>query len=264
VTRFLALIGFALSTGFALTVDVGLYSIVHFATTNGARTALRFAIEIATAHAVFLVVGALSAEFIAHSLGSDVLVDAVSAIALLVVLRGAFGRAMEGPHAEAGDEAPTAHPNAGVVWFTAFALSLDALLVSPSVDEFVGDVSTIARLYALALLFLGVFVFSFVYAAFSKRLRALVLDPTAESRRRRNFLSIASAAELGVFSMFFAEGVFGVFEHLVTKEPVAPVIRRVSGFAFGLVLFSIARFRARRMDALRELSAGSAVDDTPR
>ncbi len=243
---------YAVSTGFALTVDVGVYAVVHFAAAERPRGALRFALEIAVAHSVFLVLGALSAVALGRTLGNDFVVDALSAIALSIVRRRAFRRARAGapldPAATREASVPpiaaaTAATSATSVigWFTAFALSFDALLVAPGASEFLGNAPAQTRMFALTLVGASILAFSWLYATFARRLRDLIRGGRSGETARGRALSIAGAAELVVFSVFLCDAVSRMLEHTPLGRPTAELAPAAAGVTLGIALFAFAR-----------------------
>lgn len=230
----LAAFVFSLTTAFALTVDVCVYAVAAFVARPRPRDARRFAFEVGVAHAAFLSLGALAAEGMSRALGSDLVVDVVASVALLVVLRGAWIRARNGP-AEEADEAKAD----ALSWFTAFALSVDAFLLGPTANEFAAGSTVGARLALSATIFVLVFAFAWTYASFAK-----VLNRWFFSRAEGGtaFL-IASAAEIIVFSVFLADAAFAAFAH--AGSPIGDGGARLIGAGFGFVLFIVARCGAR-------------------
>lgn len=227
--------GFALPTAFALSVDVGLYAIVRFATSARPQHAVRFGIEVGVAHAVLLAAGALLADGLGHAIGSDFLVDVVATLALLVVLAGAVRRARD-PSLE-GE--PIADPSRAVSWFTAFALSIDAFLIGPAADDFLTAASVAERVAVLGSILLGVSVFAFGYASFAKTLRSQLAS--RHDLGSNLAYQIAGALEIVVFSVFTTDAALRALEHVHPAFVFAWPASRSLGVLLGVALFAFAR-----------------------
>jgi hypothetical protein len=244
------LLGFGVSTGFALSVDVGLYAVARFATARRRPHVGRFAFEVALAHAILLALGAGITVFVADVLGNDLVVDLAAAAALAVVVLAAVRRARDG-HLE--DDAALGDPGASFALFTAFALSLDALLVAPGADEFLNRAAPGSRPLALALVFLAVFGFAAIYAASAARLREVLFAGSNGAPRPGWILATAMMVELCVFSTFLTDAVARAMEHLA-DERLSALATVLAGVTVGLSLFAVARLTRRRGAAVESPS----------
>lgn len=240
---------FVISTAFALTVDVGLYAMAIFATAPRPRDALRFAFEVGIAHAALLAAGALTAEAMLRALGSDLAVDIAAGVALLVVLRGAFLRARVGsgaarePDADDRSAKPTA---SSFSWLTAIALSIDAFLVGPAAREYALAYAVGEKLVFLAAVGVAVTAFAYGYASVARSWNARYLARVDGGLA----FAVASAAEIIVFAVFFADAVFRALAHARIVLGVGAA--RGIGALLGVALFVLAR---RGVSGIREENA---------
>lgn len=207
--QLLPLLAFAASTGFALTVDVGVYSLARFAIRPAGGTVLRFAFEVGVAHAVLLALGASVAIGLEAALDLDFVVDLLALILLTFVLIGVARRRPTFGE----DEASPTKASAALSWLAAFALSLDALLVAPAANGLLSEESSRTRWLALFAVFLAIFGFTALYAGGASTLRRMLFSKSASNAYR--LLWIAHLAELFVFCSLWATSALKSIEHLV-------------------------------------------------
>lgn len=207
--QLLPLLAFAASTGFALTVDVGVYSLARFAIRPAGGTVLRFAFEVGVAHAILLALGASVAIGLEAALDLDFVVDLLALILLTFVLVGVARRRPT----FGGDDSGHAKPSPALSWLAAFALSLDALLVAPAANGLLAEESPNTRWMALAAIFLAIFGFTALYAGGASSLRRMLFSKSAANAYR--LLWVAHLAELLVFCSLWATSALKSIEHLV-------------------------------------------------